>query len=87
MEFRYGFPTLNYKSIWFFDCDGYKNLDPELILFSHIHRQKDKQLKDYLEPIRQNQYSDHTINYFNNGTYTSLYGHDNIYASICFNTL
>lgn len=56
----------DYKSIWFFDSDGYKDLDPELILFSHIHRQKDKQLKDYLETIRRNQYSDQTLNYFNN---------------------
>ena len=55
----------DYKSVWFFDCEGYEDLDPDFIEFSHIHRQKDKELLNKLESIRQNQFDSTTLSYFN----------------------
>lgn len=55
----------DYKSIWFFDCEGYKELDPIFIEFSFIHRHKDNELKNKLESIRQNQFDSTVLDYFN----------------------
>lgn len=56
----------DYESIWFFDCDGYKKLKPELLEFTKIHRQHhDQILTKYLQEIRQNEYSSETLQFFN----------------------
>ena len=56
----------DFESIWFFDCDGYKELNPELLEFKTIHRQyRDNTLRGYLQEIRQNQYNSETLQFFN----------------------
>lgn len=61
----------DYKSIWFFDCDGYESINPELIEFTTIHRQySDKNLQNYLQSIRQNQYDNKTLKFFNSRVFS-----------------
>jgi len=55
----------DYKSIWFFDSEGYEKLKPQLLEFEFIHRHKDTLLKNNLETIRRNQFDDNTLKYFN----------------------
>ena len=56
----------DFDSIWFFDCEGYKNLNPKLIEFTTPHRQyHDSDLQKYLKKIRQNEYDSKTLSYFN----------------------
>ena len=55
----------DYKGIWFFDCEGFEQLQPEFIEFEHVHRHKDKILRDKLESIRRNDITNETLEYFN----------------------
>tara|TARA_A100000164_G_scaffold18875_1_gene15329 strand:+ start:252 stop:2066 length:1815 start_codon:yes stop_codon:yes gene_type:complete len=55
----------DYEGIWFFDCDGFKELKPEFIEFEHVHRHKDKTLRNNLESIRRNDINKTILNYFN----------------------
>jgi len=55
----------DYKSIWFFDCEGYIELNPTFIQFEWIHRHLDKGFRDKLEAIRRNDINANTLNYFN----------------------
>ena len=55
----------DYKGIWFFDCEGFEELKPEFIEFEHVHRHKDKELRDKLESIRRNDITNETLEYFN----------------------
>jgi len=56
----------DYNGIWFFDCEGFKELKPEFIEFEHVHRHKDKLLRNNLESIRRNDINKEVFNYFNN---------------------
>ena len=61
----------DFKSIWFFDCDGYEALNPSLIEFTYIHRQShDRKLQNYLQSIRQNQYDSTTLKFFNSRVFS-----------------
>tara|TARA_Y100000992_G_C21260393_1_gene490958 strand:+ start:153 stop:1967 length:1815 start_codon:yes stop_codon:yes gene_type:complete len=55
----------DYEGIWFFDCAGFKELKPEFIEFEHVHRHKDKTLRNNLESIRRNDINETILNYFN----------------------
>ena len=55
----------DYEGIWFFDCAGFKELKPEFIEFEHVHRHKDKTLRNNLESIRRNNINTTILNYFN----------------------
>ena len=55
----------DYKSIWFFDCEGYIDLSPKFIKFEWVHRHLDKPFRDKLESIRRNDIDANTLNYFN----------------------
>ena len=55
----------DYKSIWFFDCEGYADLNPKFIEFQHIHRQKDKNFRNKLMQIRRDVKDSSTLEYFN----------------------
>ena len=61
----------DYKSIWFFDCEGYEKINPKLIEFTAPHRQwHDKSLQDYLKSVRQNNYGKETLNFFNSRVFS-----------------
>lgn len=55
----------DYKSIWFFDCEGYIDLNPKFIEFTHIHRQTDKNFRNKLMQIRRDIKDSSTLKYFN----------------------